>query len=74
MLKCDIKRGDHARVEIEANFTDLLYETAEIIKTVHDELYKADPAAANAYRCAIANFMIDSESPLYELVKEAEEK
>lgn len=67
MLKCDIKNGDHTRIEMEGKFDELLSDTLNLIKAVHKGMNETHPKIAKRYREYMIRGLIDPSSGVWML-------
>lgn len=66
MLKCHIdKAKKNLRVKAKGTPHDLMVETAAMIETLHQQIHKANPEAANEYKLKLLGVLLDPNTPVW---------
>ena len=65
MLKCNIKKGRTLRVKASGTSHELAVETAAMIETIYQQIYKANPVEANNYKLKLIGVLLDPASPVW---------
>lgn len=66
MLRCRMnKKKNRARVKAGGKLSELVTESAAIIRIVYESLAKTNPEAAKEYRRTLMGVLLDPNSPIF---------